>query len=428
MGAHYWSLAVAGDDHEAVGETVAAWLARKGLDEVPADELAFEIDRDIERGFFLAWDERWTIVLYSDYAEMERLELELAGLDRPVLGFWLHDSDIWGYELVSEGTVVSAFHSNPRYFGHEEPPRGPDDPAALAAVTGVDVATIRTLRSRRGIFKERVCEAFVSRMGLGPAASQYAYRFEGERPPGSEGFQWVHRRFRLRGRARLEGFDLHAIRAATAVPSPPRAPGPDWAALSQAIPPGQLLAMRVMALFVRVVFFLLSPVTWLTGAAFRLSSWFGHGSTVDSRSTASAGPSRADAFLIDPTGRFRIRLDEGLVLGVPPFLRHGLAFRAGRLEVHGNGVLGPVARRALTQRVGEVLYEKDYAIGSLPAKAAGWREATQKPSTEIHCIFVQTPWLVYQFTGRSDRPPTVEDLAVMRRVIDTFEVVPAGNG
>ncbi|HEX9185566.1 MAG TPA: hypothetical protein VGB87_00715, partial [Vicinamibacteria bacterium] len=90
MGADYWSIAVAGEAHEAVEEAVASWLARKGYEEVPAEELSFEIDREIERAFFLAWDERWTIVLYSEFGEMERLELEVAGLGRPVLLLWLH--------------------------------------------------------------------------------------------------------------------------------------------------------------------------------------------------------------------------------------------------------------------------------------------------------------------------------------------------
>ncbi|HEX9189994.1 MAG TPA: hypothetical protein VGB87_23155 [Vicinamibacteria bacterium] len=93
----------------------------------------------------------------------------------------------------------------------------------------------------------------------------------------------------------------------------------------------------------------------------------------------------------------------------------------------GSGVHGAVARGAITHGAGALLYEEDFEIVGRPARAVGWRWEDEKGAvTDTHCVYVQTPWLVYQFTGRAHGPATPEDLATMRSAIGTFEVVAAG--
>ncbi len=429
MGADYWSLAVSGEVHAQVADAVARWLERKGFEEVSSDELRFEIDEEIERGFFLVWDARWAIVLHSHYEEMERLALELGGLGHPVLGLWLHDSDIWGYELSRDGEVVSAFHSNPRYFGPAEAPLGPNDIDALADVTGVEAAAIRDLQSRRAVFKERVCEAFARRLGIAPAASQYAYRFDGEIALEDASFHAIHRRFRLRDRARLEGFALHAIRARATPPASAARTGPDWGELARHVEPGQLLAMRSLLVGARILSFVLRPVALLVGCVLRLSWRARLGARGPSHDAAGADGGRptqrvVDGYLVDPTERFRVRLVEAAQPLERPLGPPGLAFRVGNLDVHGRRIHGRAAQGALQRGWGELLYEEDFSIGTVPAKAVGWRRETGgQVAAESHCIYVQTPWLVYQFVGLGDLPPAPADRASMRRVVDTFEVV-----
>ena len=103
MGADYWSQSVPADVHERVDVVVRSWLEAKGFEEI-GDEPLFDLDKEIERGFFLFWNDRWTVVVYSDLEEVERLTFELAGkLELPVLQLWAHDSDLWGYELHGDG-------------------------------------------------------------------------------------------------------------------------------------------------------------------------------------------------------------------------------------------------------------------------------------------------------------------------------------
>jgi hypothetical protein len=133
------------------------------------------------------------------------------------------------------------------------------------------------------------------------------------------------------------------------------------------------------------------------------------------------------ALLVDSTGRFRVQL-VGSATPVEPLLVHrAMAFRVGNLDVHGSHVHGGAAQGALKRGLGTLLYEDDFRIGDLPAKAVGWRrDGGEQAGTESHCIYVQTPWLVFQFVGRGDRPPTEGELAAMRGVVGTFEVVPPG--
>ncbi|MGB7537959.1 MAG: hypothetical protein WBM17_05435, partial [Anaerolineales bacterium] len=97
MGAFFSSHSLPGDVHELVDQKLGDWLSRKGFAE-PADPI-LDLCPEGERAYYLFWSERWTVVLFSQLDEEERLLFELGNTGLPVLHLWLHDSDLWGYEL-----------------------------------------------------------------------------------------------------------------------------------------------------------------------------------------------------------------------------------------------------------------------------------------------------------------------------------------
>jgi len=95
------------------------WLETKGY-RLAAKRPLIEIDDETQRGAFVYWNKRWTILLFSEYGEFERLGYELAKLKRPILFLWLHDSDLWGYQVEFDRHTIASFNSNPTYFGKAE--------------------------------------------------------------------------------------------------------------------------------------------------------------------------------------------------------------------------------------------------------------------------------------------------------------------
>ena len=177
MGGFFTSYNIPGGAHEAVDQKIKEWLSRKGFQE-PPDPVLDHIQEG-ERAYYLFWNDRWTIVLFSHFEEEERLLFELSSAGRPVLHLWLHDSDLWGYELYLKNRPLAAFNSNPKYFGADEAPAAPNDIRLLmeqCSIRGLSVSRIEDLQKKRGLFKENACEAFAKAIGIGPAASQYGYQ------------------------------------------------------------------------------------------------------------------------------------------------------------------------------------------------------------------------------------------------------------
>ncbi|HEX6865185.1 MAG TPA: hypothetical protein VF414_20310, partial [Thermoanaerobaculia bacterium] len=176
MGGFYHSLSVPRSVCSQVESLVSSWLFARGFER--AEDGVLDLDREAERGCLILWGDGWTTVLYSHFEEEDRLRLELEKLELPLLHVWLHDSDLWGYELYEEGDVVSAFHSNPRYFGGEIEAEGPNDTARIARAWFGDetrAGELLSLQKKKGIFMDPVCERFARWLGAPPAASQYAY-------------------------------------------------------------------------------------------------------------------------------------------------------------------------------------------------------------------------------------------------------------
>ena len=116
MGTFFRSIAARTAAAESIKALVMRWLSAKGFEASDATPL-FALD-DSERGVFLFSNSKWVVVLYSQMeAEGERLRHELTKLQVPLLEVWVHDSDIWGYDLYDDENLVVSFNSNPNYFG-----------------------------------------------------------------------------------------------------------------------------------------------------------------------------------------------------------------------------------------------------------------------------------------------------------------------
>ena len=135
MGANHFSQTVFGVDPEQTKELLVRWLRAKGYELQECAPLT-ALDPAHERGIQLAWNEDCTVILYSHLEEQPRLVFELHKLGGAVLDYWMHDSDIWGYQMWQQGKCIDAYHSNPTYFGSFEDIEGPRDIPALCQAVG----------------------------------------------------------------------------------------------------------------------------------------------------------------------------------------------------------------------------------------------------------------------------------------------------
>lgn len=211
MGANHFSQSVFGAEPEQVREILVRWLRAKGFEEQPGEPLA-PLDPEHERGLILAWKGDRVVVLYDHLAEQPRLLFELKKLPVPVLDYWMHDSDIWGYQLWRDGAVIDAFHSDPAYFGGYEDIAGPRDIPALCAAVGVSgrEGEIEALQRKKAVFTEEISAKFVEVLGVAPAAAQYGYAASGTWP--TRGFQQSRLWFRHADWDPMAGWDVDQLR------------------------------------------------------------------------------------------------------------------------------------------------------------------------------------------------------------------------
>ncbi len=177
MGANHFSQTVFGVDPEQTRELVVRWLRAKGYELQEGAPLT-TLDQAHERGVQLAWRGDTTVILFSHLQEQPRLVFELKKLGGYVLDYWMHDSDIWGYQMWERNKCIDAFHSNPAYFGGFEDIEGPRDVPALCEAVGLagQASSIAKLQKKKSaIFAESVSSKFVKALGAAPAASQYSY-------------------------------------------------------------------------------------------------------------------------------------------------------------------------------------------------------------------------------------------------------------
>ncbi|MFT4625714.1 MAG: hypothetical protein ACI8PZ_004385 [Myxococcota bacterium] len=262
MGANHLSQTVLGADPAAVRALLVQWMRTKGYDLRPGTPRT-ALDAEHERAVWLAWRDDRTVLLGNAIQELPRQLFELKKLGAPVLELWMHDSDLWGYQLWREGKCAAAFNSQPRYFGPPEPPEGPNDVALLCRVTGAvgEEPAVKRLQAKRALFAESVSAELAALLGIAPAAAQYD-------PPGqmhwaTEGFDTEHLWFRRAGWDPMAGFDLAGVRFETwEPPTHPDLTPTDRATIAWHQGIGRTVGLSIGCLF--------APLGWL----FRGITWW----------------------------------------------------------------------------------------------------------------------------------------------------------
>ncbi|HKV10605.1 MAG TPA: hypothetical protein VJ725_20860 [Thermoanaerobaculia bacterium] len=403
MGGFYHSLSLPRSVHSQAESLVSSWLFARGFER--AEDGVLDLDREAERGCLIFWGEGWTTVLYSHFEEEDRLRLELEKLELPLLHVWLHDSDLWGYELYEEGDVVSAFNSNPRYFGSETGAEGPNDTARIARAWFGDerrAGELLALQKKKGIFLDPVCERFARWLGAPPAASQYAYVTAGERL--WDGLPEIHLRFRRPGFDPMDGFDLHRLR----VESPPlEEAGEPWRPS-----PG----FRLLTGAIRLLFFPLSLYA-------RLKLRFAKKATLGLPETGSVPEPEwkvEGSFLVNERRRCRVSLAHGAEvargLGILPL-------QVGPLPVTASVRSGAMVAAGLNNLRGrEIQSDERFHVGDFPARfvASTWPE----PRRFIYDFYIATQIAVYWFQASVAEPPGEDTLTRLRATVESFELLP----
>jgi hypothetical protein len=415
MGAFFTSFSIPGDVHEAVDQKIREWLSRKGFQEPPDPVL--DHTKEGERAYYLFWNDRWTIVLFSHFEEEERLLFELRNDDRPVLHLWLHDSDLWGYELYLKNRSLAAFNSNPKYFGAYEEPAAPNDIPLLmkqCSIRGLTVSEMEGLQKKKGIFKENACETFAKAIGIGPAASQYGYHSEAE--PAAPDFSVVHRRYRKRGFDPMRNFNLHV--------EPAKSPQEEMPISSKmpALPPGfrvLMEIMRVMAIPIGWLFRIILAIKMKTAEVPGLTH--GTGASPVPKEYALEG-----GWLVNPKRRCRIKFSEG---AAPSEAAAMLPFKIQGKEVFSRTMSADETRHMLTGlHRGPIEEEENYWIGSLAAKRIRL-QAFPRQDRFRYLYFIQASVAVYYFSLESKGPLEPAEYETLKKTIGSFEVVhPAQAG
>ena len=401
MGSDFRSFCIRKGDHEKVAGVVRHWLEARGFEPHERQEI-LQLSEDSERGFCLYWNDDWTVLLYSHFEEDERLSLELQKLGRPVLHLWLHDSDVWGYELTVDGSELTSFNSNPRYFGAEETAESPNDTEVLLAKLGIEQLSakdVRRLQAKRGLFKEVACEAFARALGVGPAASQYSYALE-EPPPDLDSFRYHVWRFRRPGFDPMAGFDLRATRAQRAEQSSAmaRPPRPLWHLLLRGV-------LRVLFLPFEIVS--------------RVRRWTGGGPSTP-ESWVDVGVTEENGFLVDRTRSLRVRKVAGLEPRLGP---GGLPIAIDGSPLWFQALDGDTARTRITRIRDEIQAEEDLEIGAWPAKRVRTVSGDGKESVWRESYYVQAPTAVLLFDWWTNDREHEAGFRCLREVVESLELL-----
>ncbi|MEO1084442.1 MAG: hypothetical protein AAFY88_09380, partial [Acidobacteriota bacterium] len=206
---------------EETRRALEGWLAMRGY-RLSQEPPLFDLDPESERSAFIVWNERWTVLYFSQWEEERRLIRQMQTQLTPLLYLWVYDSDAWGWDLVGDHGFLSSFSSAPRdtvsfseeAAGEERPAA---DPALLCAELGLQpehAERIAAIQRKGGAFKEDVCRELCELLGAEPALASYDELETGaldSRLDGWESSQWMYFHYDA-ARATFDGeLDLHAI-------------------------------------------------------------------------------------------------------------------------------------------------------------------------------------------------------------------------
>jgi hypothetical protein len=446
MGLFCRSFSIPGDVHRGVETLLSTWLAGKGF-ELVNDRQLLELEDNHERGVFLIWNERWTIILYNNIFEEERLAYELKKLMRPLLHLWLHDSSVWGYDLAYDGQYVSTFISNRRYLGLLPAGDGPNDVDTLCRLSGTTglQSTVRRLQRKKKISMDEVCRDFATLIGISPAATFYSFIENDAEAVEIDGFNLRHLRFRTIGWDPMEGFDLHRMEAVTYQ-------GKSWYeesgpgilkpvvevddtafkiedALDLAQRTSRCLAqLRKPYLFQRMRFGWMKLCSkWKERLRLTLRKQKNRRETLSWRDEPKSYHQEGE-YLVNRRHRCRIRLAGDATVNydypLPSMITSVFGFCAGGIEVDCEAMRPIQAERLLTSWDADAeVSESNYTIDGLPAKNVSVTERMDCGSCHHLYYAIQAPGAVYVFAATEDSEFTPDVRHAIGQVIRSFELI-----
>src|SRR5260370_1473173 len=436
MGTSFQSVAIHTSDGDEVKSLLLSWLSAKGFDPRP-DQPLFECD-DAERGLCLFWNDKWTVVLYSDMIhEGERLIFELGKLGRPVLQMSVFDSDVWGYDLYLENELALSFNSNPSYFGRfVEPTPSNSDPTLLCQVCPVDVKEqdIAKIQRGRALFKEGLCREFCQALGVEPAGVGFRDIEEASLTQGLctlGGFRMEEMYFVSRDhRTADERTSLHDLRVA------PLDRGISAEGEQSALPPD----LRTIALLFRIVSWIIRPVFFVLVLLLRFYLLVERVPFIR-RLLSKQRPIHESRFLADlyelqtltsrlegrvlinDRHRCRITLPEGVEPHIGQDRLLLFAIRVDNLEVMVRALRPSQLQAQLRLGAGMVLMEDSkFFVGALPARLLLFKiEQPKHGATYHYTCYLKAPPAIYHSSFMCGEPISAETLARLRAVADSFE-------
>ncbi len=461
MGAFYNSICIPGDEHRRIGESLRRWLGGRGF-EISDQPVLFDLDGETERRAFVVWSSDWTLLFFSRYEEERRLIRELQTWSRSVLYIWVHDSDVWGYDVFDRDSFISSFNSDPNTFrsfadNADADSRPAADARILSRRLGVDLGSreLQAILRRRAIFKEDVCHDFCRLIGAEPALTSYddleRGTFEADEDWRVQSMLFVHRDAVVDNRRLV---DLHSVPLG----------GRGEHGRSAEISPQIEIPHEVLAELERrrkrtwLMLFLLRPLSWLArtwraiySALGRQRHRAGHdtagyqaaghqaaGHQAAGRHTAGhqAGPRRHDSsaiievrHLINERHRCRIRLPVG-GKARPGSLKPASVFA---FQIGPTSVTCTARRRSLIEEAlqrpsrSKVLRDEKYLVGDLRARHIVFQlppyylAGASGPSF-LGLHVVQTDWALYIFLYRFPKEILKEVELAIRATVESFRL------
>lgn len=267
MGAFYNSICLPRCSPQQVRDALTRWLQVRGF-ELSDEPPLFDLDGENERSAFLVSNERWTILFFSHYEEEARLIRDLRSLNDHLLYIWVHDSDVWGFDLFDRQGMSGSFSSNPRAhlsfaddasIGPDRPPAEPTKICERLGLPGREAA-LASLYNNKAAFKEEICREFCQLIGAEAALASYDELECGD----GELFAGWHKEQLLFVRQRFDTgeIDLHADGLLER-----RFPAHLPRVGTELELPAELLAeMERMRRRVRLLLLFLKPMSWLARA------------------------------------------------------------------------------------------------------------------------------------------------------------------
>jgi hypothetical protein len=433
-------------DQAALREPMEEWLAARNFE--PHEAIPqWPCDDELERGFFIFSNPRWTILLYSGIdgalQEDNRLLLHLGRSGRPLLYVWSF-AGAWGYRIHEGREVLDAYHS-----GHDLAPEwltdytGHGDLSFLCETFGLSARPrmLEQIRRSRVIAREDVVARFCEELGLSPAALGYSeveWRFLTDEAKGTYGgFELQRGYYGKRGfRPGCSSLKLHEV--------PARAQAGNttagwWPGLGMDIDEGYLLGIRRLFALIGAI---LLPIHWLFFTIFKTASWTDRFYTFMGWNQRSAHPGAFAKELFAEASRAPFVVEgsrlvnplRGCEITIPtnarPMVRECagvFAFKIGKIQVQCDAVRPDAEghiRRMFFYPPGFTIVADDlFTVGPYPARLIGWKMEQEKRLMFVNHWIVQTPDAFFEFSCGTDRVERAEEiLSVMRRVVESFRV------